>query len=168
MLDRLGLEGVDPRISWRKETEGGVRIFEAGSIASGYSPTFKLWWRSLYLLDVPVFKFWLVQIFNIMLLATLLIVAPCVDIWNQHEEQSCFTDSNWDHMALFPGDIVNVATNTRRLVGRAKGLTQTGSRTSGAGPYDTGSGNVSSAELPSIPVSQGVAAQVRTQLPRPL
>ena len=43
--------GVDPRVSTPWQPEG----------RRGYSPSLRLWWRSLYLIEVPIFKFFTTQ-----------------------------------------------------------------------------------------------------------
>ena len=55
---------------------------------------------------MPWFKFWTVQCFNILLLAALLTISPCVDIHNL-ASGSCFADSDWDTEPLFSTDLVN-------------------------------------------------------------
>ena len=45
------------------------------------------------------------QCLNVLLLATLLSIAPCLDIYNS-QTVSCFADSSWDAIPFFPGDPV--------------------------------------------------------------
>ncbi len=73
MLNCLGVQGIDPlREGADAGLENGVR-----NLRRGYSPTLGLWWRSLYLIDIPWFKFWAVQLFNMALIAVLLSIRAC-------------------------------------------------------------------------------------------
>ena len=83
-IDTFGVEGVDPRDTPQRP-EG----------KPGYSPTMRVWWRSLVLFDVPMFKFVTAQLGSLGLLGLLLYVAPCFD-WDQHQE--CFADGSEWHM----------------------------------------------------------------------
>lgn len=84
VVDSFGEWGVDPRESPRRP-EG----------KPGYSPTLRLWWRSLVLFDVPIFKFFTAQAGVLGLLWLLLYLAPCFDFDN-HDE--CFPTRTVWHM----------------------------------------------------------------------
>ena len=60
----------------------------------GYSPTMRIWWRSLVLFDVPIFKYVTAQLGSLGLLSLLLHVAPCFD-WDNH--QACFSNGGFSH-----------------------------------------------------------------------
>ena len=83
-VDKFGVEGVDPRDSPLRP-EG----------KPGYSPTMRLWWRSLVLFDVPIFKFAMAQMGSLGLLAMMLYLAPCFD-YDNHQE--CFASATTWHM----------------------------------------------------------------------
>ena len=162
-LERLGSSGVDKRISWRTTTAGGVPVEDGGSLSSGYSKELLLWWNSLYLLDVPWFKFFIVQLCNGGLLAVLITLAPCVDIFNLDDGEGCFLDSSWDTASLFPGDKVGESItgsgdvdgiSRRFLKAAGKG------RVGGGGNGDSGAGVSYVSSAPDhirLPVSQGAA-----------
>ena len=82
-VDRFGVQGVDVRDS-PPRPEG----------KPGYSPTMRIWWRSLVLFDVPIFKYVTAQLGSLGLLSLLLHVAPCFD-WDNH--QACFSDGGYSH-----------------------------------------------------------------------
>lgn len=146
-LECLGSDGINDASGRHPVTMDGI----VGYVASGYSQRLKLWWRALYLLDVPILKFWLVQLCNALLLATLLLFVWCVDIRNIAPD-SCFSDSMWDSLPFFPGDPVGaIARVARRL---KKGAS--------AGPHESGqtplkeAGHISSAPY-HLNVSQELA-----------
>jgi hypothetical protein len=76
VIDTWGTHGVDPRTT---------PLEPAGK--RGYSPTLKLWWRSIFLIHVPAFKYFCAQGASVALLFLLTYVAPCLD-FNNHD--ACF------------------------------------------------------------------------------
>ena len=82
--DSLGVEGVDSRDSPGRP-EG----------KPGYSNSMALWWRSLVLFDVPLFKFVLSQAGSLGLLGLMMYIGPCFD-FNNH--QACFPEHAVWHM----------------------------------------------------------------------
>ena len=90
-LDSMGAMGVDPRVSTPYLPEGKL----------GYSPTLRLWWRSLYLIEVPAFKYLTTQAGSLVLILILFWLAPCLD-YNNHDV--CFTPNTTEHM-VGKGDV---------------------------------------------------------------
>ena len=89
-LGALGTDGVDPRV-WPYRPEG----------ERGFSPTMQLWWRSLVLIDVPLFKFYGPQIGSAGLLVMMLWLAKCFEFDNTEQ---CFVERTREHMIGLGGD----------------------------------------------------------------
>ena len=86
-LERMGEQGIDPRVAFRIETETGVKIRKDGAMSVGYVAPLAAWGKSLYLIDEPWFKFYTTVMCNALLLAGLMVITPC---FSYLKDGTCF------------------------------------------------------------------------------
>ena len=67
-LASCGSEGIDPRVAGLESYKLGLRESTADGGAERVQSSLLLWWRAFLILDVPIIKFFLVQLTSLVML----------------------------------------------------------------------------------------------------